>query len=398
MTKTRADKRRAKRRAAHSHRGTGPALFTDLHRDYLIAAMFAEQDGDLVDALECLRRTPHRRGSGWEKQVADLVTLGDRAEPWQWARFAVAAAQRWVAGVPSPMAARIEREICAGAGDVGDLGEPNDPALPWRTRALQITLSRTVADSLLFDELLLELFLVRVAPELERRAGGGRDWAMAPGRVYEMGEVTGVELTVRDRAAGERRVVRHLGEALGAAPGSLVYGRLLDVPGVPGSPATVFASTPLVVDEPAAQRLERLIAEDTHDLAEWGGALGAAARSGAAHLPPPPDIEGEPAAGVRLLMEQGLDRLAAERFALIQSLVAMHAIDPGATPVIAHHAAEALADPAVEAEVRRRLAGPAYVELWLSLAAAANGLDRERYLALADAEAATPVPEREPGR
>jgi hypothetical protein len=286
------------------------------------------------------------------------------------------------------MAARIEREICAGAGDLSELGEPNDPALPWRTRALQITLSRTVADSLLFDELLLELFLVRVAPALERRAGGGRDWAMAPGRVYEMGEVTGVELTVRDRAAGERRVV------LGAAPGSLVYGRLLDVPGVPGSPATLFASPPLVVDAPAAQRLEHLIAEDTHDLAEWGGALGAAARSGAAHLPVPPDVDGEPAAGVRLLMGQGLDRLAAERFALIQSLVAMHAIDPGSAPVIAHHAAEALADPAVEAEVRRRLAGPAYAETWLSLAAAANGLDRERYLALADAEPPAPASAR----
>lgn len=383
MTKTRADKRRAKRRAAHHRREADAVLFTDHHRDHLIAAMFAEQDGDLETALEHLRRTPHRRGSGWERQLAELVTLGERAEPWQWARFAIAAAQRWVAGVPSPMAARIEREICAGAGD---LGAPNDPALPWPLQARQISVSRTVADSLLFDELLLELFLVRAAPELERRAGGGRDWAMTPGRVYELGEVAGVELRVRDRAAGEQRVVRHLGEAVGTAPGTLVYGRLLDVPGAPGTPATIFASPPLVVDEPAARRLERLIDEDTHDLAEWGGALGAAARSGAEHLPPPPDFDGEPAAGVRLLMDQGLDRVAAERFALVQSLVAMHAIDPGSAPVYAHHAAEALADPAVEAEVRRRLVGPSYAAMWRSLAAAANGLDRELFLALAAAE------------
>ncbi|TDC57013.1 hypothetical protein E1212_00715 [Jiangella ureilytica] len=382
MTKTRADKRRAKRRAAHSHRDASPILFTDRHRDHLMAAMVAEQDGDLETALAHLRRTPHRRGSGWERQLAELVTLGERAEPWQWARFAVAAAQRWVAGVPSPLAARIEREIRAGAGD---LGAPNDPALPWRLRARQITVSRTVADSLLFDELLLELFLVRVAPELERRAGGGRGWAMAPGRVYELGEVTGVELRVRDRSAGEQRVVRHLGEAVGTAPGSPVYGRLLDVPGAPGTPATIFASAPLVVDEPAARRLEHLIEEDTHDLTEWGGALGAAARSGAEHLPPPPDLDGEPAAGVRLLMDQGLDRVAAELFALVQSLVAMHAIDPGSTPVYAHHAAVALADPAVEAEVGRRLVGPSYAEMWRSFAAAAHGLDRERFLALAAA-------------
>jgi hypothetical protein len=289
------------------------------------------------------------------------------------------------------MAARIEREICAGAGD---LGVPNDPDLPWRLLARQITVSRTVADSLLFDELLLELFLVRVAPELERRAGGGRDWATAPGRVYELGEVTGIELRVRDRSAGEERSVRHLGEAVGTASGALVYGRLLDIPGaacVAGTagaadaPPTIFASPPLVVDEPAARRLERLIDEDTHDLVAWGGALGAAARSAAAYLPPPPDFDGEPAAGVRLLMEQGLGRVAAELFALVQSLVAMHAIDPGSAPVYAHHAAAPLAEPAVEAEVRRRLAGPSYAEMWRSLAAAANGLDRERFLALAAA-------------
>lgn len=383
MTKTRADKRRAKRRAAHNHRDARPVLFSDHHRELLVAAILAEQEGDLEHALECLRRTPHRLGSGWEKQVADLVTLGERAEPWQWARFTIAAAQRWVVAVPSPIAARIEREICAGADD---LGAPNDPALPWPAVAQQIALSRTVADTLLFDELMLELFLVRVGPVLAKRAGGGRGWADVPGSVYELGEVEGIELRVRDLGTGERHAVRHLGEAVGTAPGALVYGRLLDVPGAPGSPAAIFASPPLVLDGAAAGRLQRLLVDDIRDLVEWCGALGAAARSGAAYLPPPPDFREEPAAGVRLLMEQGLDRVAAERFAMVQSLVAMHAIDPGSAPVYAHHAAEALADPPVEAEVRRRLVGPSYVAMWTSLAAASNGLDRERFLSLAEAE------------
>jgi hypothetical protein len=384
MTKTRADKRRAKRRAAHNHRDTRPVLFSDHHRELLVEAVLAEQEGDLEYALECLRRTPHRLGSGWEKQVADLVTLGDRAEPWQWARFTIAAAQRWVVAVPSPIAARIEREICAEAED---LGAPNDPDLPWPVVAQQIALSRTVADALLFDELLLELFLVRVGPVLARRAGGGRDWADTPGRVYELGEVEGIELEARELGTGERRTVRHLGEAVGTAPGALVYGRLLEVPGAPGTPELIFASPPLVLDEAAAGRLQRLLGEDMRDLVEWCGALGAAARSSAAYLPPPPDFLDEPAAGVRLLMDQGLDRVAAERFAMVQSLVAMHAIDPGSAPIYAHHAVEALADPPVEAEVRRRLVGPSYGEMWRSLAAASNGLDRERFLALAAADA-----------
>ena len=204
--------------------------------------------------------------------------------------------------------------------------------------------------------------------------------------MYELGEVEGIDLRVRDLDTGERRTVRHLGEVVGAAPGTLVYGRLLEVPGAPGTPEAIFASPPLVLDGAAAGRLQRLLGEDLRDLVEWCGALGAAARSAPAYQPSPPDFREEPAAGVRLLMEQGLDRVAAERFAMVQSLVAMHAIDPGSAPVYAHHAAEALADPPVEAEVRRRLVGPPYADMWRSLAAASNGLDRERFLSLVDAE------------
>lgn len=385
MTKTRADKRRARRRAAHNHRDdhAAPGFFTHRDREFLLAAMRAEQDGDLESALECLRRTPHRHGSGWERQVADLVTLGDRAEPWQWARFAVAAAQRWIAGLPTPLAAKIEREVHAGVAPVGPV---NGPDLPGRLLAEQMTLSRTVADILLFEDLMLELFLVRVAPRLDGRGGGGRGWAESPGRVYELGDVSGIELRVRDRRTGEWHVVRHLGETVGPPRGAFVYGRLLRVPGTPG---LVFSGPPFVIDGPAAQRLERLCAEDEIDLIEWSGVLGDAVRSGTKYLQPPPDYDEPPAAGVRLLMDQGLDREAAERFAMVQSLVAMHAIDPGSAPVYAHHAAEALADPAVEAEVRRRLTGSSYAAMWRSLAAAGNGLDRERFLSLAETGSAS---------
>ncbi|TDD68720.1 hypothetical protein E1262_14750 [Jiangella aurantiaca] len=380
MTKTRAHKRRAKRRAAHRGRDSSRVDFTTRDRELVLEAMAAEQAGDLEYALDCLLRTPHRFGSPWARQVLELVTLGDRAEEWQWARFAVAAGQRWVGVIPSPLAAKIEREICAGAG-VSLAPGPGDHS--WRVAAEHTAIARAAADVLLFDELMLELFLVRIAPELDCRGGGGGSWASTSARVYEPGQVTGVELRVRDRGTGEWQVVRHLGETVGLPPDALLYGRILQVP---GTPAAVFAGPPSVVDEAGAQQLARLPDFDPHHLVERCVGLGAAVRSGVKYLQAPPEYDEEPAAGVRLLMEQGLDRVAAERFAMVQSLVAMYSVDPGSTPVYAFHAADALADSAVEAEVRRRLVGPSYGALWRALAAASSGLDRERFLSLAAAE------------
>ncbi|RIQ10944.1 hypothetical protein [Jiangella rhizosphaerae] len=384
MTKTRAHKRRAKRRAAHSRRRDhGHVDFTTRDRELVIEAMTAEQSGDLEQALGCLERTPHRFGSSWVRQLVELLTLGDRAEEWQWARFAVAAGQRWAGVIGSPLAAKIEREICAAAG-VGLAPGPDDHS--WRVVAEHTAIARAAADVLLFDELMLELFLVRIAPELDRRGGGGRTWASTPACVYEPGEVAGVELRVRDRGTGERQVVRHLGETVGLPPDALLYGRILRVPGEPGA---VFAGPPMAIDEAGARQLERLPDSDPYSLVERCAGIGAALRSGAGYLQAPPDYDEEPAAGVRLLMEQGLDRIGAERFALVQSLVAMYAVDPGSTPAYAFHAADALADSLVEEEVRRRLVGPSYSALWRALAAVSSGLDRERFESLAAAEPVT---------
>ncbi|PZF80694.1 hypothetical protein [Jiangella anatolica] len=357
-----------------------PAVFTNRDRELVLEAMAAEQNGDLARAFGYLHRTPHRLGSPWADEVGALLTLGDRAEAWQWARFAVSAAQRWIGVVSSPLTARVEREVCAGAGISMAPGRDDHS---WRGLAERTALARTAANVLLFDELLLEVFLVRIAPELAERGGGGRNWAATPGRVYELGELTGNELRVRAHGSGNWQSVRHLGEAVGPAPDALLYGRLLEVPGLP---ALVFASPPIVVDQAAAQRLERLDESRPRRLVERCKALGAAARSGVTYLPAPPDYDADPAAGVRLLMEQGLDRVAAEQFAVVQSMVAMHGVDPDSTPVYAYHAAGALSDPPVEVEVRRRLVGPGYAALWKAWAAASNGLDRERFLSLAAAE------------
>lgn len=384
MTKTRAHKRRAKRRSARRGNAGDQTRFSMDDRELVLEAMSAEQDGDLEYALDCLRRTPHRFGSPWQRQVAELVTLGDRAEPWQWARFAVAAGQRWTGVIPSPLAAKIEREICAAAG-VALVPQPGEHLR--QLVAEHLVIARMAADVFLFDELMLELFLVRVAPALDSRGGGGRRWASTSARAYEVGAIEGIELHVRERGTEQWQVVRHLGEAVGLPSDALLYGRVLQVPGTPGG---VFAGPPVAIDEAAAQQLAGLPDAEPIHLVERCVMLGAAVRSGFKYLQAPPDYDEAPAAGVRMLMEQGLARSAAERFAMVQSLVAMYAVDPDSTPVYAFHAADALADPPVEAEVRRRLVGPSYVELWRALAAASNGLDRERFLSLAAAGPARP--------
>ncbi|WP_053206769.1 hypothetical protein [Jiangella muralis] len=382
MTKTRAHKRRNKRRTTRRPEAGGEIRFKPRDRELVVEAMLAEQDGDIDHALGCLVRTPHRLGSSWTNQLAEMVTLGDRVEVWQWARFAVAAAQRWAGVIPSPVAAKVERDVCAGAqiALVPDAAEHS-----WQAVAEHGAVARTAANVLLFDELLLELFLVRVAPGLDRRGGGGQDWASTSARAYELGSVTGVELRVRDRETGEWQVVRHLGESVGLPSDALLYGRILRVPGVPEA---VFADPPVVIDAAAADQLAQLPAAELH-LSDRCIALGAAVRSGFRYLQTPQEYDGEPAAGVLMLMEQGLDRLAAEQFAEVQSLVAMYAVDEGSTPAYAFRAADALAHPGVEAEVRRRLVGPTYAVMWRALAHASNGLDRERFLSLAAAEPAS---------
>lgn len=239
----------------------------------LAEASAAEQRGDVGHALACLRRTPRPVGNPWENELIEMTELGDAAEPWQWARFAIAAAGRWVKSVQSPLVARVLREIPHAAQGVGG------PLFPeysgWVSG--QAAVHRAVEGMLLFDELMLEVFLVQCAPALDVLAGGGRTWADTPGRVYELMDVDGAELHVRDHVAGEVRAVRHLGETVGLGEDDLVYGHLI---GVPGEPGLIFAAPPVVVGELGAQRLERLGGEWPWDIDARCAALGAAVRSG----------------------------------------------------------------------------------------------------------------------
>ena len=308
MPTSRVRKRRAQRRAAHSRQARDEVvtisaadfqqLLTNRDLRRLTEATTAEQVGDLDRALARLRGTPRPLGNAWEQELTEMTELGESAEPWQWARFAVAAASRWVRTLPVPLVARVEREISNAAE--GAQGPASSEYPGWVGG--QAALTTAMAGVLLFDKLLIEVFLVQVAPELARRAGGGRSWAETAGRVYELVGAQGVTLDLRDHADGRPVSARHLGEVVGLGPGALVYGHLIDVPGEPGR---IFAMPPIVVDEVAAQRLERLDTDEA-SLEARCAALGAAVRSGDPYIRPPLEFDAEPAPRIQELMDDGL--------------------------------------------------------------------------------------------
>ncbi|AYY11901.1 hypothetical protein EF847_03425 [Actinobacteria bacterium YIM 96077] len=247
-------------------------------RDHLLLseAVVAEQCGDLRHALRCLQEVSGPAVDPWEGDLIAMIELGDQAEPWHWARFTMGAARRWILGLPIPLVARVQREIAAAAGGV--TGACWHESLGWVAGTSAIPTA--AASYMLFDELMIEVFLIQCAPILAKRSGDGRTWAETPGRVCELVGVDGIELRLRDRSDGSEYVARHLSELVGRSEGDLVYGHLIDVPGDPG---LVFAMRPIVVDELVAQRLVRGPDEDgtfPESVESRCAALGAAVRSG----------------------------------------------------------------------------------------------------------------------
>ncbi|NEE03806.1 hypothetical protein [Phytoactinopolyspora halotolerans] len=265
-------------------------------RFLLAEAMAAEQRGELDRALDYVQHMSVLPEGRWASQLAEMIEIGEHAEPWHWARFAVAAAGRWITSMPMPLVARAQREI--GAAAEGAAGSPVPEYPGWV--AGRAALSSAIADFMLFDNLMIEVFLVQVAPSLAEGAGGGRSWAMTPGRVYELAGADGLELHLRDRADGSEQTARHLSEMVGLSRGDLVYGRLVEIPGDPGR---IFAAPPIAIDEVAAQRLGRIT--DTDDLLEDEPVdarcanLGAAVRSGNRYRRAEAVSKEEPASTVR---------------------------------------------------------------------------------------------------
>ncbi len=264
----------------------------------LAEAMAAEQRASLEIAAEYLHHMTDQPEGRWTSQLAEMIEIGDAAEAWHWARLTVAAAGRWITSMPMPLVARAQREI--GAAAEGAEG-PTVPEYPGWV-AGRAALSTAVADFMLFDNLMIEVFLVQVAPALNERAGGGRNWAETPGKVYELAGADGIELQVRDRSDGHMETVRHLSEMVGLSTGDLVYGRLVEVP---GEPARIFAAPPIVIDEVAAQRLGRVAGDEellsVEPIEVRCATLGAAVRSGSRYCRKAAAPEDESASKIRKL-------------------------------------------------------------------------------------------------
>jgi hypothetical protein len=306
---TRFRKRRAQRRTDNPqphHVPPEPELSDDemalvlASQDRLLVAeaLAAEQHADLRYALECLNHTSRQPDGRWASQLAEMIELGEEAEPWHWARLTMAAAGRWIVDLPMPLVARCRREIGAAAeGAEGSLVAEYPGWVAGRA-----ALPSAVADFMLFDHLMIEVFLIQCAPALAERAGGGRSWAETPGMVYELDGAKGSELRLRPRADGSAESIRHLGELVGLSRGDLVYGRLIDVPGEPGR---IFAAPPIVVDEVVAQRLGRAASDDELLLGEplesRCATLGAAVRSGNGYRRKVARTEAEPVPKIRAI-------------------------------------------------------------------------------------------------
>lgn len=390
MPKSRARKRRARRRSAHA-RQAQERLVTMSLTDYevmltprelslLEEASVAERHGDVRRALECLRKTPRPVENRWERDLAEMVELADAAEPWQWARFTVAAAGRWLAALAWPLAARVYGGVSHAASGAG--GSRYPAYTGWVAGKAAV---RPAADGfLLFECGMIDVFTVQVAPMLARRSGGCRGWSLSSGTVYELVAVEGTEMTVRARADGAELTVLHLGEAVGLWPGALVYGHVVEVPGQPGR---IFAAPPVVVDEMAARRLDKSAAEPDSGIDDHCVALGAAARSMSADVPPElgGEPDDEPVPRVHELMAEGLTRDDAEQFLSVEDAFLLHGHAPEVAFVAAYHAGRALGHERVFVEALRRYTGPEHEPVWLALADVSNGLQRQRMLRLAEA-------------
>lgn len=177
-------------------------------------------------ALEYLRQlSPGMRSKvpGWIQDLDDLVTLGEQAEPWHYARWLGHAAVRWASMSPddfrvAPLAWSFAR------GVHGESATPDHAASqmsnPW------------VTDAWMFDRGGFDQYLRGVAPVgVVDMCPDVRGWAGQPVRLLrQVGDDERVVRYVDELGAGEF-AIRHVLDCSPASVGSLIVGRPLPAPG-----------------------------------------------------------------------------------------------------------------------------------------------------------------------
>jgi hypothetical protein len=211
------------------------------------AAREAEDAGDFRGALRLVRGLPADADSKvWQEQLETAAGLAAPASA-QLACWLVNPALRWALGGPMGEVLEVYARLMLATLGV---------RAPDRNRRLASVAAadRVVADAGLFDGGVFDAYLPSVGPQLLARVGSVAAWSRCPSSIWQLVSHDHEYLTLHDCWTGcDVECVAWPG-ARQTAGGTLLYGRLVPVPGeVP----LAFALEPTVVDSRCAARVLR---------------------------------------------------------------------------------------------------------------------------------------------
>ncbi len=210
-----------------------------------VAARAAEDAGDFRGALRLVRRLP--AGGPTERWVGQLerVLALPEDSPLRLA-WTVHPAVRWARERPAgELLERHGRLLLTTFGVTGPERERHLSAVAWT--------DPVVLDAGLFDGGLFQRYLDEALdPALLAKASWLRDWPRQPMSVWRVERQDAGSAVLCDLWALDSLRVHAWPGMARVAPGSLVFGRLMPVP---GTPRWTFALRPVRVDQRCANRL-----------------------------------------------------------------------------------------------------------------------------------------------
>jgi len=342
----------------------------------------AELRGDAAAAIEAMQRTFHVVGSTRLAKLEHLAHLGDAAPEWLIARWLRDQAYAWMLH-EQDLRVGVAATYATLTHDVPDLSD--EQLAEWFEQyGPRVIASDTLCQGFaLYREGGFADFLAqRASPSLLARAGRVREWPETPLRVYELAEIEGPLLMVRDLATGALHPTLHIGAGDGCARGDHVLGRLVPIDTAPGE---MFEHRPIPLDRVTADSLVEVLEDDPVPLC--AELLRAAEENRMPYRPgthvntplwsdivdderddPHDDAtamdDDDAPSRVRDYMDAGLDRRIAEALCTCEMALEMGSIVPSAVVVLAQHAAFNLAHPLVYEAARRHLVRPMDADGW----------------------------------
>lgn len=369
----------------------------------VVESHLAELRGDAAGALDAMARTFNIVGSPRIAYLEHLDRLGDDAPEWLIGRWLRKQAYGWMLHQQDPRVTVAAKYATLTHG-VPDLC-PSEMRAWWDEYAPRVVASDALCHHFAVHDLggFADFLESAASPGLIARAGRVREWPGAPLRVYELREVDGDVLVVRDHATGRDHRTLHVGAGVGNGPGDLLLGCLVPVDTAPGE---MFVTRPILIDPVTADNLVEVLDED--DPLPLCFVLARAADGGRMLSRPGTrdrtqlwsDIIDEPdevhptgdddvPGRVRELMDAGLHVSVAEALCTCELALELPTVVPGAVEIVAQHAAYNLAQPVVYDAARRFLTRPGDAEGWEAIARCVPEPSRTQCLELAALSRAT---------